>query len=120
MTEPQRDITADFGLADVGQFQPHARYHHGMDMLVYLTVDCSYSAERVDEHLTLFWHPHWQRLVGVKIKGFRHAFLRLKDKCGWSETDFLPLVRFMEGLMQGGLGDEIMKSQERRRKYELA
>jgi hypothetical protein len=111
---------ASFELGEVGQFQPHARYHHGLDMVVYVTEDCSYTSEPVDAFLTLFWHPSQERLVGVKLKGFRHAFVQVRDRLGWEEGDWLPLVSVLELRMEQGLGEEIMRRAELRAKYDLA
>jgi hypothetical protein len=114
--------TADttFDLGEVGQFQPHAKYHHGLDMVVYLAEDCSYMSEPVDGFLTLLWHPHDVRLVGIKLKGFRYAFFQLQHKLGWKEGDWLPLKCFIETWLTNGLGHEILKSEEAKKKYRLA
>ena len=109
-----------FDLGEVGQFQPHAKYHHGLDMVIYLAEDCTYTSEPVDGFLTIFWHPSRERAIGVKLKGFRHTFLKLKAKNGWSEDSFLPLIEFIEAALASGVGDEIMREEERRRKYEVA
>lgn len=109
-----------FDIGAVEQFQPHAKYHHGLDMVVYLAEDCSYTSEPVDGFLTIFWNPSRDRLVGVKLKGFRYLFHRLKAKHKWSDDMFLPLVQVIEATLESGLAENIMQEQERMQKYALA
>jgi hypothetical protein len=53
---------------DSAEFKPVARYYSAMDHILYLKEDCSYRADRVDEWLTLLWHPYKWELVGIKLK----------------------------------------------------
>jgi hypothetical protein len=110
-----------FELGEVGQFQPHAKYHHALDMVVYRAESGPYVSEPVDEFLTLFLDAqNPERLVGVKLKGFRFYFLKYREKIGWTEEDFLPLMRVVETMLNDGLGYELVRREERRKKYELA
>jgi hypothetical protein len=72
------DFLRDVSTSEVGKFIPCARYYETMDLLLYLEEDLSYRADRVDEFLTLLWHPQEDRAIGVKLKGFRFLFQRLK------------------------------------------
>lgn len=108
----------EMGTLAPGQFFPVARFHPEMDIIQYLTEDCSYRAERVDGTLTLLWHPYEQRLVGVAIKGFHFLFQRVKEQHGVSDKMFLPLVDFIQAALENGAGDEIMEEATRRKRQE--
>ena len=87
----------DFGLRnEFGTFSPHAKYHVGMDALYYLEEDCAYRAERIDQFLSILWHPHEARAVGIKLKGIRYYFTLLKELFGLSEEDWPPLIEALE------------------------
>jgi len=79
-------------------FEPCASYSEPMDQLIYLCEDVSYRADRVDQFLTILWHPHDERVIGIKLKGIRALFDGLqsivsavvgKDLSGEA---FLPIV----------------------------
>jgi hypothetical protein len=78
-----------------GDFLPVARYYKEMDLILYLTEDCSYVADRLSAFLTILWHPYEKRLVGVKIKGCRFIFEQLKELLNLRETDFMPFVKVL-------------------------
>ena len=75
-------------------FKPLAAYYETMDILLYLNTDVSYRAERVDEWLTLLWHPYRKDLVGIQLKGFRCACRENAILAGIARNDqlFLPLA----------------------------
>jgi len=103
-----KDLAALVGAVDSPEgFTPVARYYSGMDFVLYLNKDCSYRADRVDEFLTLLWHPTEDNLVGVKLKGFRCLFQAIKKVLDFKETDFVPLVKALELAMFGGLASRI-------------
>jgi hypothetical protein len=78
------------------EYSPVARYYTAMDHMLYLSEDCSYRADRVDPFLTVLWHPHEERIVGIKLKGVRFLFERVKAIVGLSDSDFMPLVKALE------------------------
>ena len=52
-------------------FKPCAIYYEGMDWLICLEEDCSYTAKYIPgSRFELLMHPHEDRIVGVKIQGF--------------------------------------------------
>ena len=77
-------------------FKPHARYLADMDMLMFLTEDCSYATERVDAYLSLFWHPTEDRVVGLKLKGFKHVFNKIKDGMGATDEHWVSIYKVLE------------------------
>lgn len=74
-------LLSAWGDGELQPFKPVARYYEAMDCVIYLLEDLAYSADRVDGFLTLLWHPHEERLIGVKLKGFRFLFGRLQAIC---------------------------------------
>ena len=113
----------------LGPFRAAARYDRGMDHLVYLTEDVSYVADRVDRFLTILWHPSENRLVGIKLKGFRYLFTTVRAT--WkhlTERHFSQVITLVEFAMAAGVGREVMRKAEAEakakaeelRKYELA
>jgi hypothetical protein len=99
-------------------FEPVARYYGSMDFLLFLKEDVSYRADRVDPFLTVLWHPEEDRLVGVKLKGFRFIFERLKSLLDLQETQWLPVVKAIELAMVGGWGQGFIDKHERERDKE--
>ena len=83
-------------------FEPCASYNAPMDQIIYLREDVSFRADRVDQFLTILWHPHDEKVVGIKIKGIRYLFESLREivkSVGGkdiSEEAFLPLVGAIE------------------------
>jgi len=74
-----------------------------MDMMLYVSEDCSYRASRVDMFLTILLHPHEDRVVGIKLKGVRFLFERVKAILKLSDSDFLPLVAVLEVALTAAL-----------------
>jgi hypothetical protein len=89
-------IAPEFVGDNVPRFVAGARYYADMDYLLYMQEPCSYRADRVDEFLTVLWHPDDDRLVGVKLKGWLFIFNELREKMGWDDEDFFPLVKALE------------------------
>lgn len=77
-------------------FAPGARYYADLDYLLYMREPHSYRADRVDDFLTVLWHPDADRLVGVKFKGWRLVFDQVKEKLGWKDEGFFPLIKALE------------------------
>lgn len=101
----------DFGLVnEFGEFRPHAKYHHGMDALYYLTENCSYRVKRINRVFSVLLHPQEAKIVGVKLKGIRHHFLSTKEARGLSEDDWLPLVKRLEEAVERGLGPRLTQN----------
>lgn len=101
-------------------FSQVARYFRNMDFLLFLTKDCSYRADRIDHFLTLLWDPEKDVAVGVKLKGFRFLFDRVKailevQGIDFAEMDFMYIAQVLEVAMAAGLGEEMMKDAERER-----
>ena len=104
-------------------FRPVARYNPYLDILMYLQEDCSYRADRVDVYLTVLWHPHEERLVGLKLKGFRFLFRSLQHIMGLKDEEWLPLVKALEIALVGGVAQSLMddvESERIQKRYEEA
>jgi len=113
------------------EFRP-TRYFSAIDAMIYLREDVSYRAERVDPFLTVLWHPTEERLVGVKLKGFRFLFDRILDSLSAvlppyviPQLAFLPFIRALEAACTAGVGevltdDAAEKHRLREQKYEKA
>jgi hypothetical protein len=107
-------------------FSPKACYHRSMDFLIYLNEDCSYRADRVDQFLTLLWHPHEERLVGIKLKGFLALFLAANVFLESSSERPIPLaqvLKFLECRLEMWLKDGLLDKLELdrlRARYEKA
>jgi hypothetical protein len=115
----------------VQPFKPIARYYETMDILLYLNADLSYRADRVDEWLTLLWHPYKMELIGIQLKGFRCVCRRNALLAGLAKDDeiFLPLAalvagRFLKEEAEALIGAASNERRDRRealmRKYDLA
>lgn len=101
MTGLLDQIAPEFVGNKVPEFVPGARYYADLDYLLYMQECRSYRADRVDDFLTVLWHPDEDRLIGVKFKGWRLMFDELKEKMGWEDEDFFPLVKALEyGLVE--------------------
>jgi hypothetical protein len=103
------------GGVSIPEYRAVPRYERGMDHLIYLTEDVSYRAEMMHRYLTVLLHPTKDDIVGIKIKGFRFIFERLRGVLNLKEADFVPLVRLMEMLVGAGLGDHVMEAEKQRR-----
>jgi hypothetical protein len=101
-------------------FKPSARYYEPMDYILYLETDTAYRADRVDRFLTLLWHPHEERAIGVKLKGFRFIFERMLEilhsqGVEIARAEFVPLITAFEVALTAGLGAAVMATAERKR-----
>jgi len=101
-------------------FVSGARYYEPMDYLLYLEADTAHRADRVDQFLTLLWHPYEDRAIGVKLKGFRFIFDRMREIFQAQgiivpENHFMPLITAFEVAVTAGLGAAMMATAERKR-----
>ncbi len=81
-------------------FEPTTYFDPSMDQLVYVRSNAPYRANRVDEWLTFYWAVDRMELIGVKIKGVRYLFNRLRDVGVISKQDFVPFCLMLEGIMK--------------------
>jgi hypothetical protein len=100
--------------ATADKFKPVARYYADMDFMLYVNENCSYRADRVDAFLTVLWHPQDDRLVGIKLKGFKLLFDQLRAVVGevLRPDHFLPLIKALELAYVGGIAETIISSYE--------
>jgi hypothetical protein len=127
MTTFLQKLAAGRATTDDGVFVAITRYYAPMDYLLYLTEDVSYRADRVDEFLTVLWHPYEDRLIGLKFKGFRVLLRQVKAALGLQERDYLSLVTLLtEAALSQATAKRILDAQETdrqnklRRRYHLA
>jgi hypothetical protein len=104
---------------DSNGFHPVARYYPAMDHLLYLKEDCTYRADRVDEWLTLLWHPYKWDLVGIKLKGIRAIFRHFLTDSDRKEADVLPIAELLGLLLMSGGAEGIIEKHEMPRREEL-
>ena len=102
-----------------GPFTPVARYYPAMDHLLYLREDCPYRADRVDEWLTLLWHPYRWEVVGLKLKGIRVIFKELLSIPNGEQVDVLPIAEILADILMMGGAEKILKDHEDSRKAKL-
>lgn len=119
MTELLKNLLNEIAAESAACFKPVARYYSSMDFLLFLKEDVSYRGDRVDPFLTVLWHPTEDRLVGIKLKGFRFIFERLKSILDLKDDQFLPVVKALEIAMVGGLGQAFIDKHEKQRAREL-
>jgi hypothetical protein len=94
-------LLSAWGDGELQSFKPTARFYEAMDCVIYLTDDLAYRADRVDGFLTLLWHPNEDKLIGVKLKGFRFLFGRLQailrnTDVTVPDAEFVPLIKAIE------------------------
>jgi hypothetical protein len=104
-----------------GQYTARARYSSAMDSIDYLADDCAYRSDRVDGWLTLFWHPVEERLVGLRVKGMRHIFVRasLAVETGVSEESFASVIGILRLIVEAW-GEHLTQSRQLVERYRLA
>lgn len=100
-------------------FKPSARYYAPMDYIMYVEEDIACRADRVDKFLTLLWHPYEERAIGVKIKGVRFLFERMRQilashSISIDADAFVPLITVFEVAVTAA-GPAITASVERTR-----
>lgn len=110
-----------------GVFVATSRYYPSVDFLLYLAEDLSYRADRVDEALTVLWHPYEDRLVGLKLKGFSALLREVKGALDLEEAEYVSLVTLLtEAALTRTSAQKILNEQETarlrnlKRKYLLA
>src|SRR3954469_24361559 len=96
MTGLLEQIAPEYAGGIAPKFVAGAKYDPDMDMLVYQQEPYSFRADRVDGFLTILWHSREDRIIGVKLKGWRKAFTTMKEVLEWKEETFFPLVRALE------------------------
>lgn len=79
------------------KFRPGVFFLPEMDSLIFLKEDEDYRADRVDQILTLLWHPTEPKLVGIKLKGFRWIYQHLLEVGAIAENNFLTIVAVLDG-----------------------
>jgi hypothetical protein len=109
--------TAALAEFDFEDFEPCARYYPPMDCVIFLREDVAYRADRIDEFLTLLWHPSEDVAVGVKIKGFRALFNTLSEVAAAAgrslpEGAFTPLMSAIEVAMTMRVGSALTDKME--------
>lgn len=112
--------------SEEGGFRPVTRYYPPMDFLLYLKEDCSYRADRVDQFLTLLWHPYKDELVGIKLKGIRVIYNKNKERLAAGGVNSWPIFALLSEILMDILAAPLMErleptQQERlREKYRRA
>jgi hypothetical protein len=86
-------------LASIPSFKKTVWFDSQMDHLIYLDEDCNYRADRVDDILTLLYHPYSDDLVGVKLKGIRAEYEKLFEASAKPDDDFVEFVNLIGGIM---------------------
>jgi hypothetical protein len=79
-----------------------------MNMVLFLREDCAYRADRVDTWLTVLWHPHEKRLVGIKLKDFHFLFEQARTILSLGDSDSLPLIKVLEIALIGGITESML------------
>ena len=101
-------------------FVKRAVYIPAMDFVQYVSVDDVTVSKRIDVFLTLIYNYDQDKLVGFKLKGFRHFFDKyLKKELDLSESDFFPLVRVLEEICTQ-YGDQLTSDPEKKKAYQEA
>lgn len=109
-----------------GGFEPGASYSAPMDCIIYLREDVSYRAERIDQFLTILWHPDDERVVGVKLKGCRFLFgvvrsaVRAFTSMDIPDNSFTPLVGAVELALNMRMGAYMSDQLQKDRAKEFA
>jgi len=91
--------STDQMLSSIRTFRKTVWFDHQMDHLIYLDQDCNYRADRVDEQLTLLFHPYESDLVGVKLKGIGAMYESIFDASARPDEEFVAFVDLIGGLM---------------------
>ncbi len=119
-----RNIAFQPGIFDaesIGDFNPAAAYYPDMDFVEYLTIDALTVSRRVDEHLTILLDKRMERVVGFRLKGFRHLFLeRLQPKFKLADQYFVLLASALESVVEL-IGEELFdRADDRSKAYQSA
>ena len=106
--------------AEADEFVPVVFYYLHMDYLMYIREDCSYRADRISRFLTVLWHPYEaDKLVGIKLKGFRKMFNRVRESAALDEEEFTQLIRWL-GIAIRKSAEEMIEEHEKIRLGEIA
>jgi hypothetical protein len=101
-------------------YAARAVYYEHADSLEYVRQDEPAVYRRVDEHLTLVLHMKTRRLMGFKLKGFRHLYLTyLQPKYHLEHQHYLKLINVLEDAMSLR-ANAIFTETERRSAYQEA
>ena len=102
-------------------YKPVALYFESSDYLEYVRDDVPCVHRRIDDTLTLILSMDKREIVGFRLKGFRHFYLKhfAKTRAGKNPPDFVDLVNVIE-IVIGDLGEEFFQRHERRTAYEEA
>lgn len=106
-------------------FQPITAYFAAMDFVLYLREECAFREDRIDGTLTLLLHPHKDRPVGVRLKGFRALYESVCERVPVlrKHLPFDKLVEALEVGMHNDKGDALVNdatARRRRKAYERA
>lgn len=72
-------LPPEWGQPSFEPFEPCAVYSAPMDCVIYLQEDVSVRADRIDQFLTILWHPQEHKVVGFKIKSISFLFETLQS-----------------------------------------
>jgi len=118
-------LPSDWGAFAFEPFEPCATYSAPMDCIVYLREDESYRADRIDQFLTILWHPHEDRVIGIKLKGIRFLFESLRSivqtvtRKDPLDDKFVPLVGAIELALKMRAGVVLTEKFEKNRVVDL-
>lgn len=100
-------------------YVPTAIYYREADFLEYVREDTPHISRRVDEYLTLILSMTERQLIGLRIKGFRHLYMKFASNKDMSDASFFLLSHIFEDVMKE-IGDNLFDEIERRKAYEEA
>jgi len=101
-------------------FQRRAVYFKDSDCAEYVTEDAFTIYDRIDDFLTLIYDETKIRLVGFKIKGFKHFFdNHLKPLYKLNDSQFVTMVSVLEARCTE-IGNGIVDDDMRKRAYVAA
>lgn len=103
--------------SELQPYAPKAIYYEASDSLEYVRRDEPAVYRRVDEYLTLVLDLRSRALLGFKLKGFKHLYLKhLVPKYHLNDRDFLSLITVLEDAMSVG-ANGIFEESERQSAY---
>jgi hypothetical protein len=101
-------------------YTPRALYYRESDSVEYIRKDVPTVHRRIDEYLTLVLSMRERKLIGFKLKGFRHFYLNTyRFRHDSKESHFLYMIQVLEEAMTY-LGDDILCQDDRREAYRQA
>jgi len=128
-------LPSEWGEPSFELFEACASYSAPMDCIIYLREDEPARADRIDQFLTILWHPHEDRVIGIKLKGIRFLFEILqsavKSVTGKDIPNdrFVPLIGAVQialkmqagpGLMESFQNDRVKRLAALTKSYEIA